>query len=126
MITITATPGASRITDDRPDSPCFIATAAYGSLLDSHVDALRSFRDRWLTTSPIGNYLVKAYYATSPPAARWIKGHENIRTLTRIALAPLVATAQIDLDRALVICLTLLIITGPLAWMHQLTKKRKS
>ncbi|MFQ5841773.1 MAG: CFI-box-CTERM domain-containing protein, partial [Thermodesulfobacteriota bacterium] len=104
---------------------CFIASAAYGSFLDRHVGALRSFRDRWLLTSPIGKYLIKTYYTLSPSAARWIKGHHNTRALTRIALAPLVAIAKIELDRALTICLVLLLLISPLAWTHSLAKGRK-
>jgi hypothetical protein len=104
---------------------CFIATAAYGSFLHGHVGALRSFRDQWLLTSPIGNYLVKTYYSLSPSAAGWIKGHENIRALTRIALAPLVAIANIELDRALTICLVLLLLISPLAWTHGLTRRKQ-
>jgi hypothetical protein len=104
---------------------CFVATAAYGSFLDGHVGSLRAFRDQWLLRGPIGKYLVKAYYATSPPAAGWIKDHEHIRVLTRIALVPLVAIAQLALDRTHVICLVLLLLISPLAWLHCLTRKRK-
>jgi hypothetical protein len=104
---------------------CFVASAAYGSFLDGHVGSLRSFRDRWLKGNSIGRYLVKAYYATSPPAARWIREHENIRTLTRIALVPVVAIAHMELDRMLVICLTLTMLACPLAWLHCLTRRKK-
>ncbi|MFB0547061.1 MAG: C25 family cysteine peptidase, partial [Anaerolineae bacterium] len=104
---------------------CFIASAAYGSFLDEHVNALRNFRDTWLTTNTIGKYLIQSYYTLSPPAAQWIKGHQNIRTLTRIALIPMVAIAQLEIDRALVICLVLLMLLSPLAWMYCLTKGRK-
>jgi len=72
----------------------------------------------------LGSWLVQLYYTTSPPAARWIKNHPNIRALTRIALLPLVAIAQLELNRALVICLVLLL-TSPLAWIHCLAKLRK-
>jgi len=104
---------------------CFIASAAYGSFLDHHVRSLRSFRDRWLTRNHIGKYLVKTYYTTSPPAAGWIKDHQTIRALTRIALVPLVATAKIDLNRARVICLVLLLLISPLAWTHCLTGRKR-
>jgi hypothetical protein len=36
---------------------CFIATAAYGSSMDSHVNLLREFRDRFLLTNPVGKVL---------------------------------------------------------------------
>jgi hypothetical protein len=104
---------------------CFIASAAYGSFLDGHVGTLRAFRDRWLLTSPIGKYLVKTYYTLSPSAAQWIKGHHNTRALARIALAPLVAIAKIELGRALTICLVLLLIISPLAWAHCLIRRKK-
>ena len=106
-------------------SACFIATAAFGSLLDPHVDALRSFRDQRLLVNPVGRKLVQAYYVLSPPAAQWIKNHHSIRALTRIALTPLVVIAQLELNRALVIWLVLLLLTSPLAWTHCLTRKRK-
>jgi len=104
---------------------CFIASAAYGSFLDRHVGALRSFRDRWLLEGAVGRWLVNTYYTVSPSAARWIKQHENIRALTRIALTPVVVLAAIELDRTFVICLALLLLVSPLAWTHSLTRRKK-
>jgi len=105
---------------------CFIASAVYGSFLDRHVGALRSFRDSVLTRGAIGRRLVQAYYGVSPPAAQWIRNRENIRALTRIALMPLVAATQLELNRTLVICLTLLMLLSPLLWAHCLTRRKKS
>jgi hypothetical protein len=104
---------------------CFVASAAYGSFLDGHVGTLRSFRDGLLKKGPVGRWLAKTYYAASPPAARWIRGHENIRTLTRIALVPIVAIAGLDVNRILVIGLTLLVLISPLAWTHCLAKRKR-
>lgn len=69
---------------------CFIATAAYGSPLDPHVEALRTFRDRQLLTNPPGRTLVAWYYRTSPPLAAFISRHEPARRVARVLLAPLV------------------------------------
>ena len=69
---------------------CFIATAAYGSYLDPHVQRLREFRDHSLLTSPAGQAFVAFYYQRSPPIANFIREHENLRTLTRWLLTPVV------------------------------------
>jgi Bacterial Ig-like domain (group 3) len=71
-------------------SGCFIATAAYGSPLDSHVSILRGFRDQVLLTSSIGRQFVSAYYITSPPIAHYIQRHSWARQTVRFFLTPLV------------------------------------
>ncbi|RZA23611.1 MAG: hypothetical protein EOP10_12265 [Proteobacteria bacterium] len=68
------------------DPNCFIATAAYGTAMDPHIDVLRWFRDRYLLESAWGKSFVRFYYKTSPPLAHWIGEHEWARTLTRGAL----------------------------------------
>jgi len=69
---------------------CLIATAAYGSPLDPHVEVLRTFRDRHLMTTDIGRAFVGMYYRNSPPLAGFISRHETARRVVRMLLAPLV------------------------------------
>ncbi|MCX5810442.1 MAG: metallophosphoesterase [Proteobacteria bacterium] len=77
---------------------CFIATAAYGSYLDPHVQVLRDFRDAYLVTNRLGRRAFAAFYYTySPPIAEFISRHESLRTLTRWALTPLVLAIQYPL-----------------------------
>ncbi len=73
---------------------CFMATAAYGSFLNPHVQALRDFRDRHLLTNVLGRRFVKFYYDNSPPIAEFIRQHVALRTGTRWVLTPIVFSVK--------------------------------
>lgn len=75
-------------------SPCFVATAAYGSPMASEVGALRRFRDRYLMSSELGHALVSAYYEVGPVLADAIRDDEDRRTAARSLLAPVVWMAE--------------------------------
>jgi len=64
------------------DSGCFIATAAYGSPMEKHVQLLRVFRERFLFHLPGGQEAVSLYYQASPPIADLISGSESLRFLS--------------------------------------------
>jgi hypothetical protein len=75
-------------------SPCFVATAAYGSALDARVGVLRRFRDRHLRTNALGRALVSAYETVGPIAARWIAESEERRAAARALLEPVVTLLE--------------------------------
>ena len=77
---------------------CFIATAAYGSYLDSHVETLRNFRDQYLLTNPVGQALVSTYYEVSPPVAEFIDDHPTLKPIVRAGLMPAVAMSTVAVN----------------------------
>jgi hypothetical protein len=88
---ITATPEQIVRFPDLPnEGGCFIATAAYGSPLEPHVQTLRVFRDRYLLTNGLGRGLVAVYYRVSPPLAHWLEAHASFKPMARALLSPIV------------------------------------
>jgi uncharacterized delta-60 repeat protein len=75
----------------KTEDACFIATAAFGSPLQSHVSVLRQFRDRYLKTHEAGRSFVGMYYHFSPELADFIGRSSLLRLAVKIALLPLVA-----------------------------------
>ncbi len=76
--------------EDGGGSGCFIATAAFGSPMETHVQILKDFRDIYLLNSRLGSKFVSAYYRYSPPVADVIARHGLLRVVVRIGLMPLI------------------------------------
>lgn len=74
---------------------CFIATAAYGSLMANDVTVLRHARDRYLSSNVVGELAVEAYYTFGPTFAAVIAPSELLRETARDALKPLVSTIRL-------------------------------
>lgn len=75
-------------------TPCFIATAAYGTPLAREVSVLRRLRDRQLLTNAPGQALVKAYYERGAALAQPLRAHPWLRSVGRALLAPIVTLAR--------------------------------
>lgn len=74
-----------QLTGDKK-SPCFIATAAFGSPNAIEVEDLRHFRDAVLIPRRLGRSFVRGYYSISPSIAEWLKGRNFVSKLVRAAL----------------------------------------
>ena len=116
-------PGISSI--DSEEGGCFIATAAYGSYLNPHVQILRDFRDEFLIPNPLGRKLVHLYYQCAPCIANGMGNYGSLRFLVRQGLLPVIGMSSLSLKPAniltflflplcLLIILTLLIRFCPL------------
>ena len=75
-------------------SPCFIATAAYGTPMTEEIQVLREFRDGYLMTNMLGQAFVDFYYSTSPPIAEFITDHPSLKPMVRTALVPAVGMSN--------------------------------
>ena len=72
---------------------CFIATAAYGSVMANDVEMLRGFRDRMLRRSALGELAVETYYTFGPTVAGVVGESDLLRSTAREFLAPIVSWA---------------------------------
>ena len=109
-------------------SKCFIATAAYGSYLDSHVETLRNFRDSYMLTNPVGRSLVSAYYRLSPPLAQFIDDYPALKPIVRAGLMPAVAISSVALnttlaEKAAILVAIALFATVLIMWLRRRTRR---
>jgi hypothetical protein len=87
-------------TIDNEEGGCFIATAAYGSYLDPHVQILREFRDEFLIPNSLGREIVHLYYQFAPCMANSIGKYGSLRFLVRQGLLPLIGMSSLSLKPA--------------------------
>ena len=73
---------------------CFVATAAYGSIMANDVAVLRQFRDHLLRDNVFGEMFVETYYTFGPAVAGIVDRSELLRESARVALGPLVQFAR--------------------------------
>ncbi len=95
---------------DDGDGGCFIATAAYGSALHPHLDILREFRDSYMKSNPIGRLFLSFYGRYAPSLADLVERHEVLKSLTRVALLPILGLCFILLYTGPLPLLALLVI----------------
>lgn len=99
-----------------PGGGCFIATAAFGTPFNEHLDAFRWFRDAILLKSALGTALVDAYYTASPAIADAVAQSPMLAGLIRLVLTPV----------AWVIEMPVLLIAIPLGFFFGRAVRRKN
>ncbi len=77
---------------------CFVATAVYGSTMESEVGLLRKFRNEHLKKSTFGRWFITQYYKYSPALAHKIRDDETLRTLSAAMLFPFVQSVKIYME----------------------------
>jgi len=87
----------------KSNDACFIATAAYGSLIEKQVVLLREFRDRYLKGSRLGERLIGAYYHFSPQVADFVVQSEISKAIVRLLLLPFVFVAWFALKATIIV-----------------------
>ncbi len=88
---------------------CFIATAAFGSPMEYHVQILRDFRDYYLLDNKPGQKIVNLYYHISPHIAETISKSETLRLLTRWFLMPVIGAAYLTVSFGIMTTLLIII-----------------
>jgi hypothetical protein len=77
-----------------PPSPCFIATATYGSEIAPEVALLRYFRDAQVLRTSAGRNFMQAfnafYYSFSPQVASFISANGIVRSSMKVILYPMI------------------------------------
>lgn len=75
-------------------SGCFVATAAYGSVLEPEVTMLRNARDRLRASSPLFAAAADLYYRSGPAAAAVVEDSRVARSLARRVIGPFAGLAE--------------------------------
>jgi hypothetical protein len=73
---------------------CFVATAAYGSVMANDVEMLRHFRDTMLKHTVMGELFVETYYTFGPAVSGVVGESDLLRTTARSILAPIVSAVR--------------------------------
>ncbi|MGB6679973.1 MAG: CFI-box-CTERM domain-containing protein [Candidatus Bathyarchaeia archaeon] len=77
---------------------CIIATAAFGSRMDTNVEAMRNLRDNSVKITFTGDNFMHIfnawYYSWSPSMAKIINNNQDLRQITRFVLYPVVGSVM--------------------------------
>ena len=109
----------------RTNDACFIATAAFGSPLETQVALLSQFRDKYLKTSKLGMKFVQAYYHYSPPLAERISQSSTLRFYVRLLLLPLIGFSYFMVHFSLQLKIAVLVLmAGSVLYLRLIPSRR--
>ena len=111
------TPPSTSVSDSGGGGGCFIATAAFGSVMEPQVVSLRQFRDRFLLTNAPGKIFVNLYYTYSPPFAKFISAHESLKKIGRWSLLPIICMSWMLLNLGVLSTTMVFILVGSFGWL---------
>jgi len=110
-------------------TPCFIATAAYGSSIHPFVQTLQDFRDKFLIPSKLGHKFVSLYYKFSPPIAEFLTKHKPLRIIVRLWLFPAVALgySMVHLGAAITAIMLIFTLISPFlfVWLYRRRREKE-
>lgn len=92
------------------EDQCFIATAAYGSLLHPKVKVLRNFRDERLRGTALGDAFIRTYYEHSPKIAAKVREHSWLASIVRAMLWPIIGLAWLALHMPWVLAFSVVVL----------------
>ncbi|MCB0369897.1 MAG: hypothetical protein KDD45_10795, partial [Bdellovibrionales bacterium] len=101
------------------DKSCFIATAAFGSVLHPYLNILRQFRDQILLNLSLGRKFVKWYYQYGPIGAKWIDSHPMVKPVVRGLLIPVIGSAFLFLNYPSIFWSIVLLVFLSLGWLFK-------
>ena len=104
------------------ESPCFIATAAFGTPMFPEIDTLRAFRDVYLLDSSIGTAFVDTYYRISPFLADIVARSAFLALCARMILWPIILLIKMVMYLPLVSAVTFM---GTIAMGGIMRRKKK-
>ena len=112
--------------DSGSGSGCFIATAAYGSPLASHVKVLSRFRDYFLLTNRMSKRFVSFYNTYSPSMADFVEKHDSLKMMVRLGLIPLVGASWLAFKIGPMSTMALMLFSGiGLIWIVKFIWSKK-
>jgi hypothetical protein len=79
----------------KPNTGCFIATYVYGNYDYPEVIELRLFRDRYLSNSKIGRFIIDSYYEISPGLIQMFGSNTLFKILSKVLVYSTVKLIQL-------------------------------